>query len=470
MALNTRLAQIASITAKIAAGLLAFVLLLVLVLALINSFDTSLSEQAKALLTPPPNLYPSEQNIYLAMAGLDGPSDRPISEMGQERIAAYDGALDSLLLHGDSPTDLELKWSSARIQFSGKSPVGSPRESSIWADSKAHRQDIAASLAANSRLYQRYLSLHRLEGYYETARPSFMAPVIVLPQYLRALFLADVANRIQAGSASQQRDALADLQLDIQLWQKVLRGDGNLISKMVAVAWLHGDLILVADLISDPSIELKSLDDRLDPILLPWDLKDYRIGAAFAAEYRARATLYATITAANEMVGTSASSNWTSRVSNAVQAHFFKPNATENMDAEFTAREIALADSEPSEFERNRQTYESWLEKDGPRPSPTYLYNPMGKILVNLSAAHKNSYSLRAYDVAAYQRLVYLAYQLKRQHIATDDIPAFLKAHPEWSTHPVDGKPFQWNADSGEIAVNTLGDHSPGQRFSVMLR
>jgi hypothetical protein len=89
---------------------------------------------------------------------------------------------------------------------------------------------------------------------------------------------------------------------------------------------------------------------------------------------------------------------------------------------------------------------------------------------VNLSAAHKNSYSLRAYDVAAYQRLVYLAYQLKRQHIATDDIPAFLKAHPEWSTHPVDGKPFQWNADSGEIAVNTLGDHSPGQRFSVMLR
>jgi hypothetical protein len=470
MALNSRLAKIARIVAKITGGLIALVVLFVLACFILNSIDAPLSPQAKALLTPPPNPFPPDQNIYLAMAGLDGPSDRPITEMGQERIAAYDGALDSMLLHGDIPTGLELKWNSARIQFSGKVAVGSPRESSIWTDAKAHRQDIEASLAANSRLYQRYLSLHRLKGYYETARPSFMAPVIVLPQYLRALFLADVANRIQAGSASQQRDALADLQLDIQLWQKVLRGDGNLISKMVAVAWLHGDLILVADLISDPSIDLKSLDDLLNPILLPWDLRDYRIGSAFAAEYRARATLYATITAANEMVGTSASSNWTNRVSNAVQAHFFKPNATENLDAGFTARRIALGDSEPSEFERHRQTYESWLEKDGTRLSPSYMYNPMGKILVNLSAAQKNSYSLRAYDVGAYQRLVYLAYQLKRQHIASDGVPAFLKAHPEWSTHPVDGTPFRWNARLSELALNTLGEQQKEQRFSAIFR
>ena len=465
-----RLARIARITAKIFVGITAFLLVIVLVLFLVNSFDTPLTDHAKALLVSPPNPYPSDQNIYLAMAGLDGPGDRPIAEMGQERILGYDQALDSMLPRGEVPTDLELKWSSTRIQFSGKLAVGSPRASSIWNDVKSHRKDIAASLVANDQLYQRYLTLHHLKGYYETARPSFMAPVIVLPQYLRVLFLADVATRIQTGALSQQRDALSDLQRDIQLWQSVLRGDGNLISKMVPVAWLHGDLILLGDLITDPSIHLKSLDDLLDSILVPWDLKNYRIGNAFAAEYRARSIFYGTITTTNEMFGAFASSSWPTRVWSAFQAHFFKPNTTENLDAEFTARRIALADSEPSEFERNRQTYEDWLAKDGPHLSPSYIYNPMGKTLVSLSAAQKENYSLRAYDVAAYQRLVYLVFQLKRQHIATADVGSFMQAHPDWSTHPVDGKPFQWNSASGEIAVNTLGDHPKEQRFSVVLR
>ena len=76
---------------------------------------------------------------------------------------------------------------------------------------------------------------------------------------------------------------------------------------------------------------------------------------------------------------------------------------------------------------------------------------------------------VNSFDVAAYQRLVYLVFQLKRQHIATADVAAFLKAHPGWSTHPVDGKPFSWNPETGELAMNTLGEHPPGQRFSVIL-
>jgi hypothetical protein len=47
---------------------------------------------------------------------------------------------------------------------------------------------------------------------------------------------------------------------------------------------------------------------------------------------------------------------------------------------------------------------------------------------------------------------------------------AFLKAHSEWSTHPVDGIPFRWNAETGELAVNTLGEHPKEQRCSVILR
>jgi hypothetical protein len=77
---------------------------------------------------------------------------------------------------------------------------------------------------------------------------------------------------------------------------------------------------------------------------------------------------------------------------------------------------------------------------------------------------------LRAYDVAAYQRLIYLVFQLKRQHIVAADVASFMKAHPDWSTHPVDGKPFRWNAETAELAVNTLGEHPKDQRFGVTLR
>jgi hypothetical protein len=47
---------------------------------------------------------------------------------------------------------------------------------------------------------------------------------------------------------------------------------------------------------------------------------------------------------------------------------------------------------------------------------------------------------------------------------------AFLKAQPDWSTHPVDGMPFRWNPKMGELAVNTLGEHLlKEQRFGLML-
>jgi hypothetical protein len=61
---------------------------------------------------------------------------------------------------------------------------------------------------------------------------------------------------------------------------------------------------------------------------------------------------------------------------------------------------------------------------------------------VKLAVPHNDAYSLRVYDVAIYQRLVYFLFQLKRLHVAIADVSEFRKAHPDWSTHPVDAMPF----------------------------
>jgi hypothetical protein len=467
---ETLLTNAARIAGKIALGLTAIPVFLILAAALINSFDVPLSDQAQALLTPPPNPYPSNDNLYLAIAGLEGAAERPITAMGQERVETFNRALDSMLLNPEAALNFSRKWESTKLSFNGKLPLGPQRTTSIWTDAKSHRQDIANARDSNGILYRRYLSLHHLHGYYETARPSYTGLPVYAPQAVRILFLAEVANSIQTGTEPQQRAALTDLQLDLQTWRRVLKGQGTLIGKMLAAAYLHADSILLADFVTDPASDLKPLEDLLGSTLQPFDLADYRIGNAFAAEYRAIALVYQTITPKNELIGTDLPLRWRQRMANAIQAHFFKPNATKNMSAAITAQAIAIGNSVPGELQENRRRYHEWLDKNEPHLSPAFLYNPMGKIQANLSVVQYESYPLRVYDVAAYQRMVYLVFQLKRQHIVTDDVAAFLRAHPEWSTHPVDGKPFHWNAGTGELAVNTLGEHPKDQRFSVILR
>jgi hypothetical protein len=95
------------------------------------------------------------------------------------------------------------------------------------------------------------------------------------------------------------------------------------------------------------------------------------------------------------------------------------------------------------------------------------VYNPIGKLLAGIAAPTGVTYPLRAWDAAALQRLVRAGYEIRRQRIAPADIPAFLKQHPEWSTHPADGRPFLWSADVGELRVQTIGEQPHGRRFSI---
>jgi hypothetical protein len=223
-------------------------------------------------------------------------------------------------------------------------------------------------------------------------------------------------------------------------------------------------------LIADPNSDLSPLDDQLGSMLAPFDVKDYRIGSAFIWEFRGNVALLKTLVPANYAAGTGASLTWWQRTSNGYQTHFFKLNATLNMSAAYAGQWSALADSDPSLFLKNRETYQAWRKQNDLHFSPTFLCNPIGNILVAVAVSEPDAHPRRVSDVAAYQRLVYLAYQLKRQHIANADIASFLAAHPDWSTHPVDGQPFRWNAATGELAVNTLGEHPKEQRFGMTLR
>jgi hypothetical protein len=138
------------------------------------------------------------------------------------------------------------------------------------------------------------------------------------------------------------------------------------------------------------------------------------------------------------------------------------------MAAEQAEHLRALADANPAEFSRARAAYRTWLEHRTNLASPRTLYNPVGKILFSVGSGTYEDYAMRVYDVAAFQ-LVCLAYQIRRQNIGAKDVALFMIQHPEWATHPIDAKSFNWDPATSTVAVITAGSRSSGRRFSLTL-
>lgn len=461
-----------------ALGLLALALLLFAVPFIINARDEELSPQARALLAPPPNPYGPEDNIFLALAGADARVGEPVIAAGLLKISTYNDRVDALMRNptlAAQETFIHMPEDPRRLEFKGDCKLVNPLQESLWQTVPPHREQIEELLADNRELYQRYLALHRLHGYYETARP-YISPVLVgWPVCERKLFLAEYVVRMHAGERAEQRQALADLRDDVQLWRNIFKGEGALVSKMVAAAYLQGDYLLLADTIADPQITVPVGEQDADSVIPLFDLGDWDLGSAFVAEFRVTSSVVKQTDVLSGVPWTadgepqSAVGRELTRLYNRMGAHFFKLNATENLLAAQTERRIQAA-RDPAIFFGTRH------EPAGPIvPPPADLstwallltYNPGGKVLAEIGDWAYGDYPPRAWDAAAVQRLARLSYEIRRQRIDTTAIPAFLKQHPEWSTHPADGRPFLWDAQIGEVRIQTVAKQPPDRRFSI---
>ena len=438
----------------------------------INLRDEPLTPEAQTLLVPAPNPYRPEDNIYLALAGFDAPPGESVTVAGLARIERFNRQVDLAALGGPATQD-----PGPRLEFRGDVSFCEPLNRPLWRDAPAHQTDIAKLLADNAQLYQRYVGLHRRPGFYETAYPGITAPPVYLSTVsIRKLFLADAALRLRTGEPRVQRAALADLTDDVRLWRAVLTGRGALISKMIAIAYLEGDYLVLADMIADPQavVPLGAADaDGVVPLFAPGD---WNIGSVFAEEFRFEVATLEQLQRASttglpvpeRYTGDILLQSW-NRAENIAGAHFFKLHATENQFARQAARLIASAAADPAAFTaKSRQPLVSPPVSE--HPWAVWLsYNPIGKILAAIPASALTGYAPRAWDGAALQRLVRLSYEIRRQRIEPAGIPAFLARHLEWSTHPGDGRPFLWDAKNGELGIQTLGRQAAGRRFGIRI-
>lgn len=444
-------------------GLVLVALLLYAAAFAVNLRDEPLTPAARALLEPPPNPYPPDDNVYLSLVGFDAPTGESTVAAGQARIERYDARL-AAFERGPTPENLRSLTAEdpRRLRFAGRLDFAPPF-TSYWKEMPGHRADVERLLAGNRELCERYRALARQHGYFETAQPGLLSsPLVWVTGAVRTLFLADVVLGMHSADAHTRDRALTDLEADLELWRVVLTGHGTLLPKMLALARLHQDERVLADLIADPDAVLPSDAAGEDALVPVFPLNDFNIGDAYAFEYRAQAALLrqthhlyqAGWTSPDPFAGTLA--RWLDPVAVRMAGHFFKLNATLDLFAEQAARHA-----------REAAPGAALPEAALPAGLRT-AYNPIGRVLAATSA-EVYEYPARAWDEAAFQRLLRVSYEIRRERIAPAGVPAFLHRHRELAEHPVDRRPLEWDSGSGTLAVATLTPPRPGRSYAVRI-
>jgi hypothetical protein len=424
---------------------------------LVNARDEPLAPEARALLSQPANPYAAAENIYVALLGLDAPPAESVIAAGEAHIEQYNRSLDAALRDpSEANLDRLHPQDPYRLRFKGDISFIRPLESSVWNEAPQHEQEITTLLADNHELMDRYLSLMLLRGYYETERSSGLglAPYPSAPSEVRRLFLAQLALQMRARSRGARQLGLAELEADIGLWRRVLTGEGGLLWKMLSIAFLQSDYLLLGDLIADADIDLAPREEYAQLLVPLFGNADFDLGRAFAAEFRIQVAALR----GPEMQPHRGAQGWLEDAGNHLTGHFLKPNATANLLARNTLRWMAIA-ADPAKAGSAPESPAGWVLP--------MSYNPIGKILSAPVTQAYRSYPARAWDEAALQRLVRAGYEIRQRRLAPAELTAFLQAHPQWSTHPVDGRPFLWEARTGELRVQTVSQHPPGWRFSI---
>ncbi|MBV8784909.1 MAG: hypothetical protein JOZ67_12035 [Gammaproteobacteria bacterium] len=426
----------------------------------INLHDAPLSAQARAFAQRAANPYPDQENIYVAFAGFAAPAGMSVWEAARPRIDRQ--RRSAQLSYGDIAGMQQIlhEDDGQRLDFSGNIRFIDPNRGSVWSDAQVHRTEIDSLIAANAELYARYRALWSLGGYYEIYQSAFGVTPFYISGHIHRLFLAKAALDLREPAA--RAAALRDLNADLELWHRVLVGDGEIITKMIALAWVHGDLLLIADALADPSGPIDPNDPEVQRLVRLDAPQAFSLGSAFASEYRLSARMYAEMAAdvaAGRQPMEDAQPAWRRTVDAAAQrlwAPFFKLNDSLNRLAAGEARMAALSEPQPANFEALKR----WQEGSLPESLSGSWYNPIGKQLVGISLAGWVDYVPRTWDAAALQRAVRCAFEIRRAGLQPEGVPAFLAKHPELSRHPVSGKPFAWDPAARRLSVPTLARHA----------
>ena len=447
-----------STSSKLVAGLKWSLYLLVAVISgvlLINLFDQSLHPDIPAFADFSRETVPAEQNAYFALMGQGVASQSDPHLQGMELVNYVNRIMDKGKHHDVRAMEIpDRLYGNGKIQLRGDINTLCERDAPRCLP--AYRQKarrIAQMLRDNQVLITRTYRLYHYPHYRETIQETHVAPWPMYNALGSDLILAKIGLQAMRG---EQLQALEALEQEVRFWRMVLRESRMLLTKMVAVTRLKRGFRLASEIMAAyPPTNAQAA--VLMRILAPLGAGELDMARAFRSEFIFEQGMVESISVAamaDADTDTDKKLMWTF-----MELFLFKRNATINL-IYARNRDLAALGTLPADEFLNRIQRQANAASRLSWPSWHFAYNPIGKILGEISIPDYIRYIGRIHNLDGLLRLVKLQLLMQQRGAGSMQDADFL-VDPAL-INPYTRQPMGWDPTSRTLYFQGLREQQGG--------
>jgi hypothetical protein len=417
--------------------------------------DEALEPETQRLMSAKSSVLPAD-NMYFALWGFGASPDLDPHHVGTKIDMAF-AEWRKVKTDRKGPTLFDVD------AFYGKQPLRLPDKytAPCRPESKeclASIRSAQATLEERITLYAPYLAQYRAlrvkAKFEEPLDASLEAP---LPKWSKLLFISDLSSEQvvrDMDTPAFRAAALQEFAAEVAFWRGLAERADILITKMVAVAGLARKYRLASELLAAyPEIAFTHAD-AVAEITKPLPPEWAAMKRVMEGEFRF--SLYA-LSGIERSFEFQEDNGLFTRTMRPLLIKTYRVNATLNAQqrqygrmAAFYSQSAAKVASGAAEFERELGEFDSWS------PS-TILYNPIGKMLLQIGSSNWGKYSLRLHDAVACSRALEIQRQLNLLKEKTPEAIKGVLDKPELAD-PYIEKAMVWDGTKGELVFSTRGD------------
>lgn len=446
--------RVLKLLGKIFLGLMTLPVVFYIVLLAYNLRDDDLDPRVEKLLTAvPPQIDPAS-NAYFAWIGVVGPADQDPHAWGQRWIREALEADRKLAAHPDQPVLLTIDAERRKDGLTNKGIACGERIETCL-EAVAGQPDVArAVLEAGRTVLARGDAALAYPAYQEVWRPDF-SYTSAIPSYANFYRQLSATRFALAVAEGRHDQALTQLGREMPFHARQMQGAVTLIEKMVAIASLRNDYLLLNQYMVRYPVQARQQGDRLATLLAPLPVDALRFQAAWLNEQRSglRTILSLKGMDGNALFSIAGSGDDTAPW---FLSHFGKPlflvNATAN---EFCRHHDGLLDADALSGAAYREALARTKRGLDAATQETYVMrNPIGHILNSISIPSFDAYYVKRDDLVALRDV--LAFQLHQINENADgEAISRALASAKGLIHPYDGTPPVWDGGKRTLTYPT---------------
>lgn len=438
---------------------------LIVFVVLINAFDEELSPEAQALLKPPVDTVPPEENGFYYLMGINAPRGVDPYELGRKIVVAHNDAVSKWASAGGIAEKLA---GPAKVKIKGEAfSVCNLRKQKCLDQYVKERVLIRRLASQNILLLARANRLLQYRHYRGTAVLNFDFLTPTYSYAFQNLRLAQIGLKVREGKLSQ---ALKQLEKDARFWRMSISESRTLIGKLVGTSYLTMDLRLLSEIIARYQLSpaQASIAQR---ILQPLSAEALSSKAVLNSEraFTVRSLLYVDNLSKEDRELIFEGQGF---LSSTLQGHFYKPNASANRYIRILASYGLVEHTAPApkllDYVQNvldvKQQEHGGIGLD-------IIYNPVGKIVIAISSSFQSYiyYAARPHNLDCTRRLVVTQLDLKTKRLPVSKITAYLAALPKDLRNPYNGNSPAWDAKAKSISFMCMARDSEAREKSGIL-